>query len=380
MGAPDSPVLESRLTSKGDEVRVKAWTFDGEDRSDIVTDSVTIRNSPPTIRSARLMPAVVDENTQRIYVTDLVWTDPDGDEVIPTYYWYLSGTAISVTDSSTPELLKSQANWRYPDHQNISVEIVPEDYPDNEQGATYSLSVRLTPIDTDDDGIPDLSDNDDDNDMWSDEKELILLSDPLNPFSTPLDTDRDGLPDGDASNTYIWMDMDDDNDGVPDSVDPYPKTAALPGDMDLDGIGDDRDPDIDGDKVPNGKDAYPYDRFRSKLPEDPFPWLQVIILMMVILIIAGAGALGYLIYNGTIKLPSSAPPQIDTDEVEFEEDGLKGAKGKADEDLEEMEDLDNMSVCSACGELIPMDASSCPNCGVQFEEELEMEDLEEDED
>ncbi len=381
IGAPDSPILDSQFTKKGDEIRVNAWTFDGEDRSEVVTDSVTIRNSPPTIRSARLMPAVVDENTQRIYITDIVWTDPDGDDVFPTYYWSLSGTAISVTDSSTPELLKSQANWRYPDHQNISVEIVPEDYPDNEQGASYVLSVRLTPVDTDSDGIPDLTDNDDDNDKWTDEKEEYLGSDPLNPFSTPLDTDRDGLPDGDNDNREIWMDTDDDNDGIPDSLDPYPKNQALPGDFDIDGIGDDRDPDIDGDGVPNKKDAYPYDPFRSNLPEDPFPWLQVIILIMVLIIIAGAGALGYLIYNGTIKLPSSAPPPIATDEVEFEEDGLKAPKGKADKDLEDLEDLENMSVCSACGELIPIDASTCPNCGVQFEDEpdMDLEEFDEDE-
>ncbi|MCU0798726.1 MAG: right-handed parallel beta-helix repeat-containing protein [Candidatus Thermoplasmatota archaeon] len=377
IGAPDSPILESRFTKKGDEIKVNAWTFDGEDRSDVVTDSVIVRNSPPTIRSARLMPSVVDESTERIHITDLVWTDPDGDVVRPTYYWSLSGLPISVTD--TPDLNKSQANWRYPDHQNISVEIVPED-SDNEQGPSYVLSVRLTPIDTDKDGIPDISDNDDDNDGWFDEKELVLGSDPLNPFSNPLDTDRDGLPDGDALNTYIWMDTDDDNDGIPDTSDPYTKNPALPGDMDLDGLGDDRDPDIDGDGVPNKKDSYPYDPFRSKLPEDPFPWLQVIILIMVLVIIAGAAALGYLIYNGTIKLPSSAPPQIDTAEVEFEEDSLRTPKGKADKDLEDLEDLESMSVCSACGELISMEASTCPNCGVQFEEEpMDLEEFDEDE-
>jgi len=174
--------------------------------------------------------------------------------------------------------------------------------------------------------------------------------------------------------------MDDDNDGIPDSMDPYPKSVVFFGDMDMDGIGDDRDPDIDGDGVPNKKDAYPYDAFRSKLPEDPFPWLQVIILIMVLVIIAGAGALGYLIYNGTIKLPSSAPPPLDTDEVEFEEDSLRTPKGKADKDLEDLEDLESMSVCSACGELIPMEASICPNCGVQFEEEpLDLEEFDAEE-
>jgi hypothetical protein len=326
------------------------------------------------------MPSVVDETTERIYLTDIIWTDPDGDQVYLTFYWSLSGIPITVTDSSTPELLRSQAGWRYPDHQNISVTIVPEDYPDNEQGPSYPLSIRLSPVDSDGDGVPDLSDNDDDGDGWTDEKEVILGSDPLNPFSTPMDTDRDGLPDGDIDNPYIWMDTDDDNDGIPDNIDPYPKNPALPGDMDLDGIGDDRDPDIDGDGVPNPSDDYPFDPFRSKMPEDPFPWLQVIILIMVLLMIAGAITLGYLVYNGTVKLPSSAPPTIDTEEVEFEEEGAARPKGKAEKDLEELEDLDSMSVCSACGELIPMDASSCPNCGVQFEEDMtDLEEFEEDE-
>ena len=60
-------------------------------------------------------------------------------------------------------------------------------------------------------------DLDDDNDGYPDSWEEILGSDPLNKNNIPMDTDNDKAPDGDSDNTQPWMDTDDDNDGIEDS-------------------------------------------------------------------------------------------------------------------------------------------------------------------
>lgn len=66
------------------------------------------------------------------------------------------------------------------------------------------------------------------------------------------DSDGDGLPDADE--------YDDDNDGVSDSEDVFPKDASESRDTDGDGIGDNRDEDADNDGVADEDDAYPLDR------------------------------------------------------------------------------------------------------------------------
>ncbi|PIE00597.1 MAG: hypothetical protein CSA81_13620 [Acidobacteria bacterium] len=50
-----------------------------------------------------------------------------------------------------------------------------------------------------------------------------------------------------------------DGDGVPNEKDAFPKDPKETADMDGDSIGDNSDPDIDGDGVPNEKDAFPKD-------------------------------------------------------------------------------------------------------------------------
>ena len=80
-----------------------------------------------------------------------------------------------------------------------------------------------------------------------------------------FDNDHDGQPDNwlegqsaSTSSTGLTLDDDDDNDGVPDSLDAFPFDASESLDLDGDGIGDNSDPDIDGDGVVNAQDAYPY--------------------------------------------------------------------------------------------------------------------------
>ena len=88
-------------------------------------------------------------------------------------------------------------------------------------------------VDTDGDGIPDDVDLDSDNDLIPDRIEAGD-TDPLTP---PVDTDGDGVPD--------FRDTDSDGDGVFDVI----ETAA---DTDGDGIPNFRDPDSDGDGILDG--------------------------------------------------------------------------------------------------------------------------------
>lgn len=64
--------------------------------------------------------------------------------------------------------------------------------------------------DTDGDGVPDLTDLDDDNDGILDMDEDPNLDEDDNPLTDPLDTDGDGTPN--------HLDIDADNDGIPDNV------------------------------------------------------------------------------------------------------------------------------------------------------------------
>ena len=94
---------------------------------------------------------------------------------------------------------------------------------------TASLTIVLE--DCDNDGIPNNSDPDDDNDGVLDDDDLY----PCDPTQF-ADTDGDGIGDGD--------DIDDDNDGI---LDVYEDTAAGDDDIDNDGIVNSKDLDSDGD-------------------------------------------------------------------------------------------------------------------------------------
>ncbi|MGB1777041.1 MAG: hypothetical protein ACPHIY_00880, partial [Candidatus Thalassarchaeaceae archaeon] len=118
-------------------------------------------------------------------------------------------------------------------------------------------------VDTDGDGVGDNADPDDDGDSWTDVEEAISCgdSDPLLSNSTPLDTDGDGLCDP--------MDPDDDNDFTPDVSDAFPLDACASSDLDGDGMPDGLHPgwtsnltidmDDDGDGYNDTDDVFPLD-------------------------------------------------------------------------------------------------------------------------
>lgn len=401
LGAPNSPILDHRYTNKNDDIRVSCWVSDGIDVSGIRTSLVSIRNSAPYVSGAVMNPAVVDENTNMIYLTGITWGDPDGDVVTLQYDWMVGGIEVEIS-KSLPQILKTQGGWVYP--SNITVGITPED-SQGLTGATYFISVDITPTDTDGDGRYDdangngrndpADDKDDDNDGYQDDWEEFLGTETKNYLSTPKDSDNDGQPDGDPTNSKDWMDLDDDNDGVwdihPDNTnmnnpkwfDTYPFTPGLPGDMDYDGIGDDQDPDRDGDGALNEDDAYPDDPARSSEKEFRQNFVfQIFTLILLILVIIVIGLLAFFIYNGTIKLPSQGPPAIEgsTEAIyDSDDDSPKVAKlpPKGDEAVEEMQEVENMRICSSCGEIVTLGDEICPNCGAMFEVEEEEEEDEE---
>ncbi len=110
--------------------------------------------------------------------------------------------------------------------------------------ANGSIAILL-PGDNDGDGLHDGIDIDDDNDGVPD------IYDDFPFDATEIrDTDGDGI-----GNTN---DTDDDGDGVPDIVDAFPENPSEWSDIDGDGVGDNTDIDIDGDGIPNIVDTSPY--------------------------------------------------------------------------------------------------------------------------
>ena len=110
--------------------------------------------------------------------------------------------------------------------------------------------------DTDGDGLGDKSDSDIDGDgvtngsfttgNYNDPSDTVFSGNDAFPFDVGeyVDTDLDGIGNN--------ADPDDDGDGEPDSTDAFPLISAEQKDLDGDGIGDRGDSDIDGDTITNG--------------------------------------------------------------------------------------------------------------------------------
>lgn len=111
-------------------------------------------------------------------------------------------------------------------------------------------------LDTDEDGIGNNADQDDDNDLYLDVDEISCDSDPLKKRDTPKDFDKDLIPD--------CIDEDDDNDGCLDEEDLFPYNGDECSDADGDGIGDNADMDADNDGVIDALDDFPTNANESK--------------------------------------------------------------------------------------------------------------------
>jgi len=203
----------------------------------------------------------------------------------PSYQFVVTNTdtqigSIKATDEETAEtelLYCRQRNPCKPTYQKFSIDdsgtitttqkltadskhsITAYAY-DKENYTEVPITIIVSPLDFDNDGIPDTEDPDDDNDGTPDTQDAF----PYNPLEQ-IDTDGDNIGNN--------ADTDDDNDGLTDTQEAQKGTDPLNPDTDEDGIldGNDQYPldfdndsipdaiegmvDTDGDGIPNQKDT-----------------------------------------------------------------------------------------------------------------------------
>lgn len=111
---------------------------------------------------------------------------------------------------------------------------------------TDPFDASSVPADLDGDLLPDVTDPDDDDDGIYDFRDLFPRD-----GSEWMDTDLDSVGNN--------ADTDDDNDGLEDPDDAFPLDATETVDTDGDGIGDNADLDDDDDTYLDGRDAFPLD-------------------------------------------------------------------------------------------------------------------------
>ena len=242
----------------GDGIGNNADTDDDGD-GQLDTDEITCGSDPLDASSMSL-------DTDADGIPDCVDTDDDNDGIL---------------DTSDNCPLTSNADQKDTDSDGIG------DVCDNDDDGDGVLDTNddfpLDPTewtDTDADGIGNNADNDDDNDGFTDLDELVCDSDPLDRFNKPADQDNDLIPDcvdpdrdGDGydntqdvfpDNDREWVDtdgdglgdnfeVDDDNDGCLDATDLFPLNPNECSDADNDGIGDNADPDDNNDGFDDDK-------------------------------------------------------------------------------------------------------------------------------
>ena len=142
----------------------------------------------------------------------------------------------------------------------------PDIYDDDDDGDGWtdemenlcnsnSLNATIKPLDTDGDNICDEIDDDDDNDDYIDTEELICSSNPLDDSSIPIFS-----IDEDVCDALL---EDSDGDGWSDGIETACGTSSddelnIPSDQDTDGVCDLLDDDDDNDGWTDENDAFPY--------------------------------------------------------------------------------------------------------------------------
>ncbi|MGL6297445.1 MAG: thrombospondin type 3 repeat-containing protein, partial [Plesiomonas sp.] len=137
------------------------------------------------------------------------------------------------------------------DNDGIGNNVDPDDDGDGVNDAQDAFPLDSSEwVDTDNDGIGNNADTDDDNDGVIDAQDAF----PLDPNES-VDTDKDGIGNN--------ADPDDDGDSVNDAQDAFPLDPNETVDTDKDGIGNNADPDDDNDGVKDAQDAFPVDPAES---------------------------------------------------------------------------------------------------------------------
>lgn len=188
-------------------------------------------------------------------------------------------------------------------------------------------------LDTDNDGLGNNADPDDDNDGYNDTIEEEAGTDPLSIFSSPVDTDNDGQIDN--------FDEDDDNDGMPDEWEVlYGLDPLNPNDADFDSDNDGRS---NLEEYKDGTD--PLDNLLNEGGQsDNLPFWLLIIVSSVLIVLIGSGILIFLMANRSRR---------EEEVEEIEEDWF------IREELEPEEAVD----CPKCSNIYPLDLDDCPFCG-----------------
>lgn len=125
---------------------------------------------------------------------------------------------------------------------SLIIQVIPWDSSsDNPDNNTVQKEVTVYQ-DTDRDGIPNGSDTDKDGDSVANEEDAFPIT-----YSESEDTDADGQGNN--------ADLDDDNDGTADAEDQLPEDSRYTQDQDGDGLADEVDEDKDGDGLLNEEES-----------------------------------------------------------------------------------------------------------------------------
>ncbi|MEW5937475.1 MAG: NosD domain-containing protein [Candidatus Thermoplasmatota archaeon] len=197
-------------------------------------------------------------STDNIGIVNYTWTFNDSVTVVTLY---------GVSPSH---------NFTIPGNYTVTLTV----WDDAGNNDTDTLLVHVVPLlDTDGDGVPDVEDEDDDNDGYNDTVEAAEGTDPLNNSSIPADLDGDFIPDS--------ADLDIDGDGVLNEEDAFPSDPNESVDTDGDGIGNNADIDDDNDGVPDTEDPAPLDPTipgGKGVDSDWYWW--VLLVVAIVLVIA----------------------------------------------------------------------------------------------
>ena len=252
-----------------------SFTYTVNDSEGTPTDPTTVSIDVESINDT---PIAVDDTTTTAENTpisiDVNENDTDVEEGIPTGEITIidkptHGT-VSVDDNGTPDDNSDDTVIYTPDDNYVGDDSFTYTVTDSEgtvsEPATVTVRVQDPTQDTDNDGIPNIDDLDDDNDGILDELEGNGDTDGDGvPDIVDLDSDNDGIADlvesGLTPSQIAELDSDGDgvidpthefgNNGVVDTIETTPDSGEL--DLDGDGVADDP-VDTDGDNVPDFQD------------------------------------------------------------------------------------------------------------------------------
>ena len=132
----------SGKTAKGDLIRVVAYPYNEYGEGDGVSSAtLEISNSPPTVPTISISPALPEPNDNLLCQVDTPSLDDDGDFVSYLYAWYQNGVLTTETTNVVSSAVTANADvWE--------CVVTPFDGEDNGPSATASITVLdVTPPD-----------------------------------------------------------------------------------------------------------------------------------------------------------------------------------------------------------------------------------------